>query len=74
MCVCVSVCVTVCVHVCVCVCVAGTVFKFDVCIIYDHHLSKNQLLIFWLKLHAEMCNVRLYFQFHNQLIGNYSVV
>ena len=54
-CMCVCVTSTVCVHVCVCVCVAGIVFKFDVCIIYDHHLSKG------LKLHAEMCNVRLYF-------------
>ena len=49
---------------CACVCDAGIVFKFDVCIIYDHHLSKG------LKLHAEMRNVRLYFQFHNQLIGS----
>ena len=55
MCMYACVCVTVCACVCVCVCVAGIVFKFDVCIIYDHHLSKG------LKLHAEMCNVRLYF-------------
>ena len=61
MCVCVHVCVSVCVYVSV----AGIVFKFDVCIIYDHHLSKG------LKLHAEMCNVRFYFQFHNPLIGNF---
>ena len=58
------VCMCACAHVCVCVCVAGIIFQFDVCIIYDHHLSKG------LKLHAEMCYVRLYFQFHNQLKGN----
>ena len=48
-CACVSVCACVCECVCVCVCVAGIVFKFDVCIIYYHRLSKDQLLIFWLK-------------------------
>ena len=48
-CACVCVCVNACVSVCVCVCVAGIVFKFDVCIIYYHRLSKDQLLIFWLK-------------------------